>query len=40
MYNSMFLTKGIEGVGLIFSTPIRSKSLFSYLVGSLFHFYT
>ena len=27
MYNSMFLTKGIEGVGLIFSTPIRSKSL-------------
>ena len=27
MCNSMFLTKGIEGVGLIFSTPIRFKSL-------------
>ena len=27
IYNSMFLTKGIEGVRLIFSTSIRSKSL-------------
>ena len=27
MYNSMFHTKGFEGVGLIFSTPISSKSL-------------
>ena len=26
MYNFMFLTKGIEGVGLLFSTPIKSKS--------------
>ena len=27
MYNSIFLTKGIEVVGLIFSIPIKFKSL-------------
>ena len=27
MYNFMFLIKGIEGVALILSTPIISKSL-------------
>ena len=27
MYNSMLITKGIEVVGLIFSTSIRFKSL-------------